>query len=100
MSNYYILHTDERLNPTTGNGDPYFTNGKTVAYVLIKDGAKTPVAYTSYGSFGLAVGQTINMVADQSGRRLGRYRVLGIRHADGTLEGNVPNRALRWGVAK
>lgn len=102
MNNTYcIRHTDQRLNPATGKGSDYFSgdHGQMV-YVIVKDGSKTPVAYSSYGSFGKNPGQSMNMVSDQTGRRLGLYRILGIRHADGSIEGSVPNRALRHGVAK
>ena len=101
MATYYIRHTDQRLNPATGKGSDYFTgNHGQMIYVIVKDGGKTPVAYSSYGEWGHTVGQSMNMASDATGRNMGWYRIIGIRHADGSIDGCVPNRALRHGVAK
>lgn len=101
MTTGYIFTTDKLLNPRKSN--PYYErgNGEQVCYVVSREGSILPKAFTSYGEIqGWTLGSQHRVVSDQTGRNLGFHEIVGIVRADGSIEGEVPNRQMAHGVFK
>ena len=103
---FYAFNTGATLNPTGDN--EYHEAAESTALVLVKtdrwtgqDG-KTGIILTGWGFGGTgyaSVGDVIDLVADQTGRRMGAYRVLGINEG-GIMTGHVPDRKRKHYVMK
>lgn len=99
-----VLPTAETLNPLFPADSVYYDVGQT-AYVLFKtsDARTRPTrVLTSFGALSdWHVGKEVDLSHDQTGRLLGRYRVVGVHHfASGERVGDVPNMKLKHCVAK
>jgi hypothetical protein len=77
-----------------------------VAYVLFKTSearTRPTRVYTSHGSLGWKLGDTVSLWHDQTGVQLGIYKVTGITYADpanGLTVGDVPDIKIKHCVAK
>lgn len=98
----YVLPTGTSINPARNEGE-YASEG-TMLLVLFKvdDSRTRPTRVVStYGGEGHHhLGQEAVCFHDQTNARLGHYRVVGIRHADGRTEGEVPDRKIKHSVFK
>lgn len=104
----HVLNTDTKMSPLRPFENQYAEHGL-VAYVLshIHSGNKRIV--TSWGHLGadVGIGQTVLLVGDQSGRRIGEHRVVaiidfstGVRYKAKTTEWRNLNAKLKHYVVK
>ena len=98
------LPTGESMNPANPQGATYYDIGQT-AYVLwkVNDNRTRPTrVFTSFGTIDEWKLETrIHLHHDQTGARLGEYRIVGIHHfASGEKVGLVPDLKIKHCVAK
>lgn len=98
MSTIYLFNTKTTVRMNEAN-EYYTPNAEQVAYLLKTPSGRYIVA-TSYGSVGLTVGEYTTVIADQSGRNLGRYLVAGIANKDGSIDGDSSKLKLPHHVFK
>ena len=98
----YLLPTGKRYNPFTREGE--YADPDLVAYVVRHvpagpGGGSLRVA-TSCGLLNLEIGENLEVVHDQTRRRVGTHVVVGICHRDGSVSGEVPDSKLPHWVFK
>lgn len=95
----FILNTKTRMNPSKPEQNEY--HGATdFDYVLRTDSGRLVIA-SSAGDLGLGIGSRPRTIADQSGRTLGYWEVVGkIDWRACTREGEIPTKAVRYYVFK
>lgn len=111
---YAALSTGETIDPSDVAETGKFSNEECGVLVLIKLApygdrvvGKKPIALTGWHltvdpKWGAAAGEVVELIADQSCRRMGRYRVLGVKEwgPDGRVDGVVESKKLRHFVMK
>lgn len=102
---YAALNADVTLNPyeTTST---YWDQANATALLLIKvdyagrPASKQPILLTGWGTSSYNnVGDQVTLRADQSGRHMGTYKVLGIL-GGGVVKGDIPAKKYRQYVMK
>lgn len=96
-----ILNTKTRLNPEKPEACEYHSSDD-FDYVL-SNGGKKPIIASSCGPLhgNWEVGTLKPFHADQSGRTMGQYRIIGtINWATGERVGEIPTKACRYYVFK
>ncbi len=97
----YILPTDKKVNPRGVLGNDYYTPGGQQVLYVVQGPSGGLKAFTSYGEIeGWEVGGTARVIADQTGRDMGLYRILGVVNEQGLPLGFAPNKQLPHGVFK
>lgn len=102
---FYLFNSGTKVRPVDFDRMPWGTRGTAAVYVLQKVGAKaaTIAMPVHDDEQGYRLGDVHDVEQDQTGRYLGRYRVVGIAYRAGseiTTHGDVPARALTVSVLK
>jgi hypothetical protein len=104
MHTFYAMRTKAVMNPLHPAVALRYDQDQT-AYVLFKTSearTRPTRVFTSFGVLdGVRVGTAVNLVDDQTGERLGEYKVVGIHDfTSGEMAGDIPNISLPHCVAK
>ncbi len=112
MSAYkqFAMSSGKTLNPTNPTKNPYYSEDLTIVILDIRGqgAAKDLRAYTSYGEcLSIQVGELIDVVSSAPSARplghigwKGQSKVVGIVRSSGSVEGEIPAKALTHWVAK
>lgn len=75
----HVLHSDTRMRPLSPQDNEFYEKDQ-VAYVVRQTEGGGIKIITSFGHLGAGyeVGNIVRLIADQTGRRMGDHRVIGI----------------------
>lgn len=106
---FYALNTNDTIRPSDVAGTGKFCNEEDGVLVLAKmhpwrnELGKGRIALSGHRMSlheGVTAGSQVELIADQSGRRMGTYLVVGAKSWDGEVAGKVPTTKLRHYVMK